>query len=182
MLSHAGWIKSFFETWKGMLWKSGMVTHTCNPSSQWAEAENFTTTWRPGWSTWELLKEFVFHLLIYSESLCWTHCLCGGQRTTPGVSSLPPPCGFQNINSALQGCWQVPLYWANSVIPLEHSIKAKPKPKQDKTKTETQTLHPDPSLKKSGQELKKGSYIETAADAEPMEKCWLLACSPCFLI
>lgn len=116
MLSHAGWIKSFFETWKGMLWKSGAVTHTCNPSSQWAEAENFTTTWRPGWSTWELLKEFVFHLLIYSESLCWTHCLCGGQRTTPGVSSLPPPCGFQNINSALQGCWQVPLYWANSVI------------------------------------------------------------------
>ena len=38
------------------------------------------------------------------------------------------------------------------------------------------------SLKKSGQELKKGSYIETAADAEAMEKCCLLACSACFLI
>jgi hypothetical protein len=63
------------------------------------------------------------------------------------------------------------------VIPLEHSIKAKPKPKQDKTKTETQTLHPDPSLKKSGQELMQGRTLEAGGDEEDGEGCCLLACS-----
>jgi hypothetical protein len=32
--------------------------------------------------------------------------------------------------------------------------------------------------RKSGQELKQGSNLEAGADAEAMEGCYLLACSP----
>lgn len=54
---------------------------------------------------------FVMALAYLSFTQLFTVCVpksivCGGQRTTLGVSSLLPPCAFQRWNLACQAWWQ----------------------------------------------------------------------------